>query len=54
MFFDKKGRMGRKPFIERSYNFGSNVLLFIEDVVQTGLVWREDFKPETTPEFSYE
>ena len=52
LFFDKKGRMGRKPFTERPYNFGGNAeLQFIEDVVQTGLVWREDFKPETTSEF---
>ena len=51
LFFDKNGRMGRKPFTERGYSFGGDALSFIEDVVQTGLIWRKDFKPETTKDF---
>ena len=54
LFFDKKGQMGRKPFSERSYSFGGDACQFIEDVVQTGLIWRPDFKPETTPKFKIE
>lgn len=47
LYFDENGRMGRKPFTGRGYDFGGDALQFIEDVVQSGLVWRPDFKPYT-------
>ena len=47
LYFDGNGRMGRKPFTERGYDFGGDALRFIEDVVQSGLGWRPDFKPYT-------
>lgn len=44
IFFDEKGKLGRKPFRRRPYHFGGEALEFIDDVVQSGLIWKPDFK----------
>ena len=33
LFFDEKGKLGRKPFRRRPYHFGGEALEFIDDVV---------------------